>query len=111
FTLAYLTTCVCLINACSRFFHKIYPRISYKTYVGLFVLIGLLVSNLGLNVILDLAKPLLVFIYPIAIVLVILSLLQFMVGGDTWMYRLSVAVTSIYALYQVLDSIGYGPAF
>src|SRR5699024_12178714 len=43
--LACLTTCVGLINACSRFFHDIFPRYSYKVYVTIFVLIGLLVSN------------------------------------------------------------------
>lgn len=110
-TLACLTTCVGLINACSRFFNKIYPTIHYKTYVAIFVCIGLVVSNLGLNLILDLAKPLLVFIYPIAIVLIILSLLQYIIGGDKMMYRLSVLIASVYALYQVLASIGYEPDF
>ena len=105
--LACLTTCVGLINACSRFFNEIYPKIHYRTYVAIFVLIGLLVSNLGLNLILKLATPLLVFIYPISIVLVILSLFQHFAGGGKLMYRLSVVVTSVYALYQVSISFGY----
>src|SRR5690625_2373123 len=104
--LACLTTCVGLINACSRFFNEIYPKLSYEIYVALFVLIGLLVSNLGLDVILQLATPLLVFIYPISIVLVILSLFQYVAGGGKLMYQLSVIVTSIYALYEVLASVG-----
>jgi len=104
--LACLTTCVGLINACSRFFNEIYPKLSYEIYVALFVLIGLLVSNLGLDVILQLATPLLVFIYPISIVLVILSLFQYVAGGGKLMYQLSVIVTSIYALYEVLASTG-----
>lgn len=105
--LACLTTCVGLINACSRFFNEIYPRITYSAFVAIFVLIGLLVSNLGLNLILKLAIPLLVFIYPIAIVLIILSLFEHVAGKSQMMYRLSVFVTSIYALYQVLISIGF----
>lgn len=108
-TLACLTTCVGLINACSRFFNKIYPKLNYTTYVAIFVLIGLMVTNLGLNVILDLATPLLVFIYPIAIVLIMLSLLEHITGGGKMMYRLSVFVASVYALYQVLESVGYEP--
>ncbi|MFS0690651.1 branched-chain amino acid transport system II carrier protein [Sporosarcina sp. 179-K 8C2 HS] len=106
-TLACLTTCVGLINACSRFFNEIYPKIHYRSYVAIFVLIGLLVSNLGLNTILSLAVPLLVFIYPISIVLVILSLFQHFAGGGKMMYRLSVSVTAIFALYEVLTNIGY----
>lgn len=106
-TLACLTTCVGLINACARFFNEIYPKIHYRSYVAIFVLVGLLVSNLGLNTILNLATPLLVFIYPIAIVLVILSLFQYFAGGGKMMYRLSVFVASIFALYEVLTSVGY----
>lgn len=105
--LACLTTCVGLINACSRFFNEIYPKLSYSSYVAIFVLIGLLVSNLGLNLILKMAIPLLVFIYPIAIVLIILSLFEHIAGKSQMMFRLSVAVTSVYALYQVLTSIGF----
>lgn len=104
--LACLTTCVGLINACSRFFNEIYPRFSYQTYVAIFVLIGLLVSNLGLELILKLALPLLVFIYPIAIVLIMLSIFQQIAGGDKLMYQFTVAVTSIYALYELLVTVG-----
>lgn len=102
--LACLTTCVGLINACSQFFNEIYPKLSYQTYVAIFVIIGLLVSNLGLELILQLATPLLVFIYPIGIVLIMLALFQHVAGGGKLMYQLSVAVTSIYALYEVLAS-------
>ncbi|PIC59211.1 branched-chain amino acid transport system II carrier protein [Sporosarcina sp. P12(2017)] len=107
--LACLTTCVGLINACSRFFNEIYPKISYQAYVAIFVLFALLVSNLGLNAILALAIPLLVFIYPISIVLIILSLFQHVAGGGKMMYRLSICITSIFALYEVLTSTGYSP--
>src|SRR5699024_9517831 len=87
-------------------FNEIFPRFSYENYVGVFSLIGLLVSILGLNIILDLAIPLLVFIYPISIVLIMLSLFQHITGGGKMMYRLSVAITSIYALYEVAANIG-----
>ncbi len=104
--LACLTTCVGLINACARFFNELFPKYSYQMYVGIFVFIGLFVSNLGLELILQLALPLLVFIYPIAIVLILLSIFQHIAGGDKRMYQLSVLITSIYALYDVLVSLG-----
>lgn len=103
--LACLTTCVGLINACSQFFNEIFPKLSYQTYVAIFVLIGLTVSNLGLDLILQLALPLLVFIYPIAIVLILLSIFQQIAGGDKLMYQLSVAVTSVFAVYDMLASL------
>src|SRR5699024_1918155 len=105
--LACLTTCVGLINACSRFFNQIFPRYSYKVYATIFVLIGLIVSNLGLDIILDIATPLLVFIYPIAIVLILLSLLQQVFGASPLMYRLPVAITAVYAFYEVFASLSF----
>lgn len=104
--LACLTTCVGLINACSRFFNQIFPRYSYKMYATIFVLIGLIVSNLGLDIILDIATPLLVFIYPMAIVLILLSLMQQVVGTSPLMYRLPVAITAVYAFVEVFASLG-----
>lgn len=120
--LACLTTCVGLINACSQFFNEIYSKLSYQTYVAMFVVVGLLVSNLGLELILQFATPLLVFIYPIAIVLIMLALFQHIFGGGNLMFQLSVIVTSVYALYGVLTSfnieikivdqmLGYAPFF
>ena len=105
--LACLTTCVGLINACSSFFNKIYPKLSYSNYVTIFTIIGLLVSNLGLNMILLVAVPLLNFIYPIAIVLIILSLLENVTRKSKTMFQLAVAVTAFYALYEALSSIGF----
>lgn len=101
--LACLTTCVGLINACASFFHEIFPRFSYKQYVVLFVFIGLFITNLGLNTILSLATPLLVFVYPFAIVLILLSLVQHFVGESKKMYVYSILVTSIFAVMSVLD--------
>ncbi|HEY4600105.1 MAG TPA: branched-chain amino acid transport system II carrier protein [Cerasibacillus sp.] len=101
--LACLTTCVGLINACASFFNEIFPTFSYKQYVVVFVLIGLLITNLGLNTILSIATPLLVFVYPFAIVLILLSLVQHFIGESKKMYVYSMAVTTIFAVISVLD--------
>lgn len=102
--LACLTTCVGLTNACASFFNEIYPKLSYKQYVFIFVIIGLLITNLGLNTILAIATPMLVFIYPIAIVLILLSLIQQLIGESKKMYVYSVAITFVFAVIGVLDS-------
>lgn len=101
--LACLTTCVGLINACASFFQEIYPTFTYQHFVVLFVLIGLFITNLGLNTILAIATPLLVFVYPFAIVLILLSLVQHFLGESKKMYVYSMVVTSIFALVSVLD--------
>ncbi|WP_085992257.1 branched-chain amino acid transport system II carrier protein [Oceanobacillus senegalensis] len=104
--LACLTTCVGLINASASFFQGLYPKFSYKTYVRVLTFVGFAISSLGLNAILDIAVPILVFIYPIAIVLMMLSLLTPFIGKGKTMYRASIALTFVYALYDVLANLG-----
>ncbi|WP_226672588.1 branched-chain amino acid transport system II carrier protein [Rossellomorea aquimaris] len=103
--IACLTTCIGLINACGRFFRDVYPKYSYKTYVMIFILIGMAVTNLGLNMILTVAAPLLVLIYPVAIVLVALSLFQHFFGESRRMYVYGVSVTTIFAFYEMLSTL------
>ncbi|MFB9860454.1 branched-chain amino acid transport system II carrier protein [Salinicoccus siamensis] len=90
----------------SKYQIEIYPGIAYSTYAGIFVLIGLLVSNLGLDLILKLAVPLLAFIYPVAIVLIVLSLVERVTGESRKMHQAAVFVTAVYACYEVLISVG-----
>lgn len=87
---------------CTFFFNEIYSKISYKQYILIFVLIGLAITNLGLNAILAIATPILVFIYPIAIVLILLALIQQLIGESKKMYVFAVTVTFIFAIIEVL---------
>ena len=68
----------------------------------IFILIGLAVTNLGLNLILKVATPLLVLIYPVAIVLVVLSLFQHFFGESKRMYVYGVGVATLFAFYEML---------
>ncbi|MEW9502894.1 branched-chain amino acid transport system II carrier protein [Jeotgalibacillus marinus] len=102
--LACLTTCVGLINACAHFFNEIFPKFSYKKYVIIFIVVGMLFTNLGLDLILQIATPLLVFIYPISIALVTLSLFQHFFGESKKMYVFAVSVATLFAFYEVLDT-------
>lgn len=103
--LACLTTCVGLANACASFFIEIFPAISFKQFTFLFVVLGLLITNLGLNTILAIATPLLVFIYPFAIVLILLATIQPFIGESHKMYLFSMIVTSVFAVHSVLDAL------
>lgn len=100
--LACLTTAVGLTNACATFFYGLYSKLPFKLYVALFAVIGLLITNLGLAMILSIAEPILVFIYPFAIVLIVLALLQTLVGESKKMYVFAISVTAIFAIHGVL---------
>lgn len=103
--LACLTTCVGLANACASFFNELFPAVSFKQFTLLFVVLGLLITNLGLNTILAIATPLLVFIYPFAIVLILLAILQPFIGESHKMYLFSMIVTAVFAVHSVLDAL------
>jgi branched-chain amino acid:cation transporter, LIVCS family len=65
----------------------------------------LAVTNLGLNLILKVATPLLVLIYPVAIVLVVLSLFQHFFGESKRMYVYGVGVATLFAFYEMLMTL------
>lgn len=75
FTLACLTTCVGLITSCSKYFSELLHILSYEKFVILLSIISLIIGNFGLNQILAISSPILSAIYPIAITLILLTLL------------------------------------
>lgn len=72
-TLACLTTAIGLMIACGEYFHTILPKVSYKQFVTLFTTFCFVVANFGLANIITYSVPLLMFIYPLAIVLILLA--------------------------------------
>lgn len=104
FTLACLTTAVGLISSISQYF-SIISKVSYKKWVIIFVLWSLLISNFGLTRILKVSLPLLTAIYPLALVLIILSLLDNHFQKDTKVYKYTITLTGLLSIFKVLDDI------
>ena len=73
FVIACFNTCVGLIACVGQYFHSLLPCIPYPVLAAFFD--GILVSNLGLAAIIGLSTPVLNALYPIAIVLILLSYL------------------------------------
>ncbi|WP_078379393.1 branched-chain amino acid transport system II carrier protein [Sutcliffiella halmapala] len=72
-TFACLTTSVGLISATSSFFNKVIPSVSYKTFLIVLSIFSLVVANAGLDQLIAFSLPVLIMIYPLAIVLIVLS--------------------------------------
>lgn len=72
--LACLKTSIGLITSCSEFFHNIFPKISYRWFVRILCIVSFTIANFGLNNIIQFAVPVLMFLYPLAIVLILLTL-------------------------------------
>ncbi|MCQ4347368.1 branched-chain amino acid transport system II carrier protein [Pseudomonas stutzeri] len=106
-TLACLTTAVGLVTACGEFFSSQFP-VSYRTVVVLVSLFSLLVANLGLTQLIGFSVPVLVGLYPLAIVLVLLSLADRLWLHAPRVFRPVMAVTLVFGVCAGLATAGLG---
>ncbi|MFD1032760.1 branched-chain amino acid transport system II carrier protein [Metaplanococcus flavidus] len=97
-TLACLTTAIGLIVANSEFFHKLTPKVSYKMYVVIFSAFSLVVTNAGLSNIITYSIPVLMFLYPLAIVLILLAFTSPLFQHARPVYVVTIAVTFFIAV-------------
>lgn len=104
-TLACFTTSVGLVVACGQFFSKI-TSLSYKWIILLTTIASYLIANQGLNTIISYSVPVLVFIYPIAIVLIVLTFIQKLFHGSRAVYQGAILLTAVTSLYDGLVAFG-----
>ena len=105
-TLACLTTAVGLLTACGEFFSKLLP-VSYRSVVIALGLFSLLVANQGLTQLISFSIPVLVGLYPLAIVLVALSLLDGFWVSSARVFRPVMAVALVFGLVDGLAAAGW----
>ena len=99
--LACLTTAVGLLVACGEFFSE-RLNIPYKYVVSFFVLFSWAVSNQGLEQLIKVSIPILTGLYPLAIVLVVLSLLDRCWRSTALVFRGTMLVTLVFGVMDGL---------
>lgn len=99
--LACLTTAIGLISACAEYFNRLIPRISQRRFALIFTLISGLLANKGLSGIILFSVPVLMLLYPLTIVLIILTFLDRSFSGSRCVYQCTIAAT---LLIGVLDA-------
>lgn len=103
---ACLKTAIGLIIACSEIFIQMYPNtLSYKAYAVVFTLISFLIANLGLQKIISLSIPVLMYLYPLAIVLIFLSLAYPIIGENKRIFSLTILFTAIFSIFDLLKAL------
>lgn len=105
-TLACFTTCVGLVVAAGEFFSKI-TKLSYRTVILIVTVASFIISNQGLETIINFSVPVLVFIYPIAIVLIIMPFINHFFSLSKGIYRGAVLLTGLISLYDGLTAFGF----
>lgn len=103
--LACLTTTVGLVGSSASYFSSV-TKIKYKTWVILWVVISFALSNQGLTQIIKFSIPVLVAIYPIAIVLILLSLMNKILESSKIIYSSTVYTAGLIGVMNALDNSG-----
>lgn len=103
-TIACLTTSVGLTSACSSYFHKVFPQISYKTFAVVLATFSALIANLGLTQLITVSVPVLTAIYPLAIMLIVLTFLHRLFKGRSEVYQVSLLFTFIVSIFDGLNA-------
>lgn len=98
-----LKTAVGLITSAAMAFVEMFPgSLPYKAYVCIFTFFSFAISNVGLSKIISYSVPVLFFIYPLSIVLILLCLFGRFFSYDGTVFRVCIYLTLPFAF---LDSL------
>lgn len=110
--LACLSTSIGLITSCATYFHELSGnRLSYKVWVAIFTIFSFFVAMFGLKTIIVAAIPVLMFLYPLVIAIILLTFLNNLFDGRQCVYAWTIGLTFIPALVTGLQTakVNLGP--
>ncbi|NHC41426.1 branched-chain amino acid transport system II carrier protein [Bacillus sp. MM2020_1] len=102
FTIACFCVSIGLVTSCSQFFANAIPKVNYKKWVIILAVLSTAIANLGLTQILQISVPILGMIYPLAIVIIFLGLIDDLIKNFRQVY---ISVISFVALFSIIDTI------
>lgn len=104
-TVTCLTTAVGLVAAFGQDFHKYFPRFSYRVWMVLSAFASFLIANVGLNEIIAWSTPFLMFLYPLSMVLIVLSIMTPVIKKSRIVYFTTVVFTVIPAFLDFVNAL------
>lgn len=108
-TIACLKTAVGLITSCGETFVRIFPGgPSYRVWAVTFCTVSFLIANLGLDAILAYSTPVLMFLYPLSIVLILLTLGGSLFGNHPTVLRWTIGCTAVASVFDLLRTLPEG---
>lgn len=100
---ACLKTTVGLISAFSETFVELFPKRSYAFFAISVSVLPCIFANVGLTKIIELSLPVLMFLYPLAITLILLALLSPLFQHAPRVYQLTTYFTLLAAIFDGLN--------
>ena len=105
-TFACLKTAVGLVTSCAETFCKLFPKsFGYKTWAILFSVVSFLIANLGLNTIIEYSIPVLMFLYPLAVTLILLGIFGNLFGHNRYVYGFVTGFTFAAAIFDFIGAL------
>lgn len=105
-TFACLTTSVGLVSACATYLTTLMSKISYRSFVVILTLFSMAVANVGLTQLIAISVPILIIIYPLAIVLIALSFAHPFIGRKNLTYTFALLSTGLVSFFDGIKSAG-----
>lgn len=103
---ACLKTAIGLVTSCSEIFVAMFPNfMGYKFWAILFTGFSFLISNVGLTAIITYAVPVLVFLYPLCITIILLALFGNAFNHSRAVYVWVTALTLVAAFIDLLNTL------
>lgn len=96
--IACLKTAIGLVSAFGESMHNMFPKLSYKFLIVFASVVPCVFANVGLTNIIKYSTPVLMFIYPLAIVLILLAVLSPFLGDSRWVYGMTTLFTIVPAI-------------
>ncbi len=102
--LACLTTAIGLISCTASYFHGLTGKFSYRVWAVIFTVVSYLIGLFGLKTIIVSTIPVLMFLYPLCVALVLLVFLHKSFGGSRCVYAWTIGLTFIMAAINGLET-------
>jgi len=108
-TLACLKTAIGLTTSCAAAFAEMFPNLlSYRVYAVFFSVLSCIIANAGLSQIITLSLPVLMFLYPPAMVLILLALFSRLFADNRLVYLTTTIATILFSIGDALAVSPYG---
>jgi len=103
--LACLTTAIGLVIANAEYFNVLIPAISYKAFVVIFTTFTFIIANFGLDNIITFSLPVLMFLYPLAIVIILLAFTSKLFNDARIVYVITILFTFCISVFDGLTTL------
>ncbi|UZE95023.1 branched-chain amino acid transport system II carrier protein [Alkalimarinus alittae] len=110
-SLACLTTAIGGISAFGEYINDLNPKLNYRWVVMTAASVCLVVANIGLSELISISTPILMAVYPVAMALVLLTLVSDRLRNPQLTYAVTLSVALIFGVFDGISTVGVDLAF